>query len=524
MGTPTFNPNALQNGANMGLGAGLSINPTGQLSTVGAPKNLSVSIPPTSPVRQDAVLGSFGSVKAPVTTDYSSTTIDTNYQLRPGEQFSDYYARIDAYNASKPKVTANGSIVSANGAGNVTSPSSFNIDMSGPIPSSALSGKFALGDVNNTRKTYTDYVQGLSEATQYSPEYIAALSGFQDAQLRGKEIESNYYTGRVPGATVSYAQGATARESALNSLEQLAFSNAMKVQELIRSGNIEGAKALVDATKPMDVSPGSSLVSPATGDVAYGGAGAYSDYQAQQTYFNLAQNFPDAMIPGYNPSLSAQQNLQNAQTLAAASPSFASRNLIQVTDPAGGIYFVQKNQLQTNPDGSYSFLPSGTAAGLGADKASLVEQQGFLDSTQRALNTLDANFNLIADPKNGLMKRAGINSVDSPIINELNNKFKAGVIGDGDVAAYRSALTTLRAEAAQVLARGGAVTDTVRREADELVPENLSLKQLRKVVEQIKAEGSNVVKEAQAQIGIIQGRLNAPAAGGGTTGGSIWSW
>lgn len=521
----TAAPAPIQNpsGSLTGLSSKVSILPNVYGGGITGPKpgaqTMKPTTPPVSPLSSQPV-SSFGSTAVPDMSAYSGAMAsDPSFpKFTPGNETADQYLkRVQAYTASNPKLTANGSVVSVNGSGNITSPSSFNIDVSGPISSDALGKPLSRGDVLGTRKSYFDYVQGLSEAMQYSPEYLASLEALNTAKLKGAEIKSNFYTGAAPGATVGYAQGATARAEALNSIDQMAAANALQVQELVRQGNIEGAKALVNATAPMSLSPGNSLVSP-FGDVAYGGAGAYSDYQAQQTYFNLAQTFPDANIPAYDVNLSPQQNLQRAQQLAAGSPSFASRNLIQVTDPSGAIYFVQKNQLQTNPDGSYTFLGPGIAAGYSADRSSLQQATQYLDQVQRSVNTADANFKLIL----GLMERAGINKAGSPIVNELENKVRAGVIGQGEVAAYRSAITALRQEYAQVLARGGQVTNEVRDEAERLIPENLSMNQLKKVESQIRAEGQTIIDEAKAQVQTIQGRLNTGQTA--SPSGNLWGW
>lgn len=92
--------------------------------------------------------------------------------------------------------------------------------------------------------------------------------------------------------------------------------------------------ALREASKPVSVAMGSSLVNPITGKTVASG-GSYIDKQAHDTFFNLAQTYPDANIQ-WNDALSAQQNLQAAQKAAQASPSFTARNTYYSTNPLTG--------------------------------------------------------------------------------------------------------------------------------------------------------------------------------------------
>lgn len=489
-------------------------NPLLTPSPVIAPPALKVGTPPVSPISQKPVTYGGGIVN-PAT---GKTTAQVLAESTAAAQAAASAATGGSYTPeggytpgqSNPVTLANGSTVSTDGNGNVTSPSSFAIDTTGAIPSSALNTPFSASAVTGTRQSYADYVNGLSQASQYSPEYVSAVQ----AQLAANQKElSDNVQGQYLGDTTGFAQGATARMNLQDELSKNAASNTLQVQELIRQGNIAAATALVNGTKPESVSPGASLINPASGAVTYGGAGAYSDYQAQQTYFNLAQNFPDAQIPSYNPSLSAQQNLQVAQQAAASAPSFQSRNLMQVTDAAGGIHFVNKNQLQTNPDGSYTYISPTTSAGNKADAASLTTQQSYADTITRSLNTADTSFQQIL----GLMGKAKINDAQSPILNQLNNQFKAGVIGNGDVVAFQSAIADLRAEYSQVLAKGGVRSVETDNAAKGLIPDTLSLNDLRKVQQQISTQGAIAVKSANDQIAAIKGRINTSPTGSGAS-------
>lgn len=486
-------------------------------------------VPPTSPLTKKPLSG-FGTIapSAPMgNTPLGAGLTDSTYNFLPSETADAYNSRISAYNAAReqngtltpsdhlggatPTTLANGGIASTNQSGQVTSPTTFGIDTSGTTPSSALAANYSYNDVTGARNSYANYLQGLATAQQYSPEYTQALQAKQAADATQAKLGANFYTGNnLPGDTLDYAQGATAKAQELNSLNQLQANQALDVQTLLRNGNIAAAQALVQGTQPQSVSAGSSLVSPVTGEATYNGLGGYQAIQGIQTVNNLAQTYPDA---GIQPT----DNLTTAQQKASQAPSFSSRQLVQVTLPGGGVEFVNKNQLQTNPDGTYTIVSTAQGATNKADAESLATQTQYADTITRALTTADSNFGALTN----LMQKAGINDTQTPIINQLNNKFQLGIVGNGDIAAFNSSINNLRAEYAQVLAKGGVPTDSVRAEANQLIPDNLNLSNLKKVQTQINTEGANAVQAAHAQVKAIQSRLTAPTQTGS---GSIYDF
>lgn len=160
--------------------------------------------------------------------------------------------------AGSPMVLPNGSNVTVDQRGYVTSaPSSFAIDTSKPISSDALASTITTTDVQNN---YGRYVQQLADAYKPTKDYLEALAAVQSVKAKDAELESNLITGNnLPGDTLDYAQGRTAKAKGLNAIEGLRAEQALQVQELIRSGNIEAAKATVEA---MNKTPYSATASP----------------------------------------------------------------------------------------------------------------------------------------------------------------------------------------------------------------------------------------------------------------------
>ncbi len=430
--------------------------------------------------------------------------------------------QIPATNNPQQIQTPSGGSISMDGFGNplgYTPGQSYTIPVGGAVPSDAITSSTSMADLQQKRNQYADYVQGLYNATVPNQDYIAALNAVNAATLKDATLQSNLATGVAPGDTLGAAQSFTSREQALNNVNKLGANQSLAVQQAIRQGNIDAYKALVGAAEPTSVSPGSSLVSPISGDATYGGAGAYSDYQAQQTYFNLAQNFPDAAIPAYNPAASAQQNLQLAQSLASQSPSFQSRNLMQVQLPGGGISFINKNQIVTDPKtGQYSIISPVQATAATAASSAVKDLTGQLANTKRAIDTAESNFPLLIN----IVKKAGVNDYNSPLGNQLQQAVNNRLIGSGDYASYNALLTSLQTEYSQILSRGGSVTDKTRGEAEQIVSGTIGYAALQDLYKTLKAESGNVIKGYSDEIARQNAALGSiyssgqPLSGGST--------
>lgn len=154
-------------------------------------------------------------------------------------------------------VLPNGANVTMSNGAITSAPSSFTIDTSKPVPSSAFESSVTNTDVQST---YGQYVKMLADAYKPTQDYLDALAAVQSVKAKDAELESNLITGNnLPGDTLDYAQGRTAKAKGLNAIEGLRAEQALQVQELIRGGNIEAAKATVEA---MNKTPYSATASP----------------------------------------------------------------------------------------------------------------------------------------------------------------------------------------------------------------------------------------------------------------------
>ncbi len=89
-----------------------------------------------------------------------------------------------------------------------------------------------------------------------------------------------------------------------------------------------------EANKPQAVAAGTALINPLTGKTVAEGP-SLSEKQALDTFYNLAQTYPDANIV-WNPALTNQQNLVAAQKAASASESFSAKNTVYAINPLTG--------------------------------------------------------------------------------------------------------------------------------------------------------------------------------------------
>lgn len=146
------------------------------------------------------------------------------------------------------------------------------------------------------------------------------------------------------------------------------------------------------------------------------------------------------------------------------------------------------------------------AAQLKSLNSSLTQQSNYYNTVQRSFNTANENLATITQ----FMQTAKVNTASNvPIINSLNNAVKAQLTDPGTIAGFKAALTGLRQEYSQVLARGGQRSDATDAQAASLIPDNLTPTQLQQVAARLNAEGTNAINSAQKQVQSIQTQMNS---------------
>ncbi len=158
--------------------------------------------------------------------------------------------------------------------------------------------------------------------------------------------------------------------------------------------------------------------------------------------------------------------------------------------------------------------PSGNLAAnktqLAALNKSLGAQTTYLNNTQRAFNVANTTLQSVL----GWMKQNNINPNQFPDFNSLSNYASSKGLDVGPVRGFQSQIAQLRAEYAQVLARNGQLTDAVRSNAQQVIPDNISPKDLATVADRLNVDSTNAIKGANDQIAQIWGQINGIAGGG----------
>lgn len=419
--------------------------------------------------------------------------------------------------------TPNGGQVTVNGTGvsNYTPSPGYSIDTSGAVPSAALSSNLGLPDLQQKQASYQDLINGVSQAQGYDQNYIQALQGQYGAQTQGAQLglnsaalNSNYYTGNnLPGDTLNYAQGATAKaqaqntlEQAQNSIQQLSANQALNTQQLARTGNIAAAQTQLQYN-PV----------------------AMSAQNAINQYNSLQQQYPAANIPGYNTALSPALNQQIGQELVANSPAYKSQFQSTYQTPGGGTGLYSKldlSGLQQNQDGTYTLVP-GAAAALGSANASVVNNS--LNNLSTINAAIDSSTKTL-DTTTKFMQQYGLNDSNTPIITQIQNRIKDQTTQRGAIAGLNADLNTLRSDYSQFLiGRGGSVAGTGPNSPEVLqaIPDNISASQLKLLVGQMQQDGQNTADAVSSQVNQALQGISSNSVGssnGATQGGSIWSF
>lgn len=337
----------------------------------------------------------------------------------------------------------------------------------------------------------------------------------------------------------AYSAASTPSQNELDSMARLNALNSSLTEAYANTDNQPIALEFQTGQKAALQRSASALASPLEAELATAQAGrqlamtaADVNLQKEQAKLSAAQELakPVATSYGgtlsrYNPATGTYDTVVNpfgsAASTAAGAPSttdvigqaIASGQLTSDQVTRYGIPFIAAT-LAADP--GYNFITQ--KASTTANTQSLAEQQKYVDTVTRAFNTANDNLSQLIT----FMTGAGINSGSNvPLVNSLQNAVKGGLTDAGTIAGFNSALQGLRSEYAQVLARGGEVTDSTRNTALQLIPDNITPAQLQQVADRLNVEGKNAIGAATQQVQTIQSRLGSNA--GGSSGSSSGS-
>lgn len=383
-------------------------------------------------------------------------------------------------------------------------------------------GATAMGDY--TASSADDYERQIQSLSQISPAEAQAKNELNTLQANSTQGQFNVSQQPIAQSFVSGQQAAMQTQA---NIAQQPLQARLALAQAQRQTSLDAAQSGLTYALGQNIALpyGAQYINRSTGDTLnggiYGGAtaggsginpstGLSPNASTPQILGYLAQNGIDANrydLPGLLGAIgngaTAQDIITGRANVAGAKSASTSGNSYKMD--AYGNFIQPASSGQTGSLQGTMTGGSGTLSTPKANAASLSKQQEYADTTQRAFNTANDNLGSLLS----YMSVAGVNNGSTvPLVNSLQNKVKAGVTDAGTIAGFRSALAGLRSEYAQVLSRGGEVTDSARASATSLLPDNLTPAQLKQVADRLNIEGSNAIKEANAQVQVIKDRAS----------------
>jgi hypothetical protein len=145
-------------------------------------------------------------------------------------------------------------------------------------------------------------------------------------------------------------------------------------------------------------------------------------------------------------------------------------------------------------------------AGFKADMASLNKITPQFDAITAFKNTAIRNGKILKT----LAEKADTTGV--PVAERWIRAGRKAIGGDPDIAAFDAQMNLYRAEAARILTQpnlSGVLTDTARKEMEEVIRNSASAKQIVRVVDLLETDFKNREETLVEQIGAIRSRMNA---------------
>jgi len=329
-----------------------------------------------------------------------------------------------------------------------------------------------------SQPTYPGIIGDLiKKAQEGSVDVQRANNALTDFRRNAIEYEKGIYSAPTSARVM---QGRDAQVQAANAARENALAagvtNALANQgQQITALNNAGTLA-----QPVQIAPGSTLSNPLDGSTIAGGLGGYANFQTAEQVMGLIRQYPDAQYV-YDQTKTPQENLQAFQSTALQrSPTYQKSTYGQ---------------------------PGATSLLGGAGLTSAVDLKQKASEIQAISNGAEANFNLLVNTA----QQGGVNDLNVPILNRLQQNVSRGLTSDSAVALFRATLESVRAQYASILG-GGTTTDQSRNAAAQQIPDDISLAALKALESQLKFEAQNRVAGFEQQI-------QALTAGQGQTGG-----
>lgn len=383
-------------------------------------------------------------------------------------------------------------------------------------------------DLDAAKKAVADAEASYSGAVPLSADYLQSKEALDNLIASTKAGYTGAQNQPIPLEFITGQLSAIERRS--NTLAE-PLQQKMARLEANRTATLEASKYALDRAdknlqnlrelnKPVSISYGGALINPQTGAEV---AGTVTPESKNLISKAISEGRLDTtLITRYGFPFIADTLTKNPDYDFNAAHTGYARDISTSTqvrfDPVTGQMVTYQTKGAAPTGTNLGVTPGGSPSPLSTNNPSrkaigdtLTVQQKALSDVRTGINTADANFKFLLDT----LGKTGVNDQNSPIINAIQNAVNRKVLGSGALNQFDSGIATLRTEYARVLARGGDVTDNVRKEAETVIPSNISMANLQKVYNYIRQEGQNVLNERQAEID----RLTGNSSGGGSAAG-----
>jgi hypothetical protein len=204
--------------------------------------------------------------------------------------------------------------------------------------------------------------------------------------------------------------------------------------------------------------------------------------------------YVDVTAPGYTSKSSAGGLSQSAIDMAALAYAYDGTLPAGRANTGAGMTqntAVKNRAAEIDAGGNIK----GNKAKYDALTAALKEQTAYAATIDRAVTNADKGFQQIIKA----FKDSGQNPYTMPAANQLKNLYEMQ-FSPGTNAAFHAGLVEVANEYQQVFARGGTITDSVRKTSQSIADGRLSFKDLQKVQDELQAQGHIAKQGAQDQV------------------------
>ncbi len=239
-----------------------------------------------------------------------------------------------------------------------------------------------------------------------------------------------------------------------------------------------------------------------------GGTGIVGEYNFYKSQAKAAGQKPVDFNTYQNMDANRKVSIAKAAGVGASSVSDALLTAIN-----GGL--IDPNRINSRTIGLYNDIAKagvdavGAHAGAAGETKAITDLATYKSTAVRTLGVLESNLPLVENLADK------VNTIGSPVLDSYISGKKALLTNDPNVIKYVNSLKTLRAEYAQMLAKGNATTESDKAEAAQAIPAGLSSAGYAALGQQLKLEANNILKASDDAIAAAKSKSFSNTGGTG---------